>query len=555
MRRPVSPTWLLVLQCCKWIQRGGSPDPPRSKRRFGLRAAGQETRRAGSRVFVLVITLPLALALGAAAATAAPASPDADALAADLDRILAEGGLGKTVTAVRVLDLGEPGGAARAKTLLRREADRPLIPASNMKLVTTAACFDRFGPDWRIRTHVGRFPSGRGKGKWDLAVIGGGDPNLSGRFWNGDTVGAFRRWARILKARGLTAVERIVLDDTLFDTRLVHPNWPANQRDKWYEAPVSALTINDNCVNVRVAAGGAAGDPARVRLEPPGGGVRLSGGIRTVADRKAHRYSLDRFVDPDGTLRIRAAGGFWLKAPERVEYRTLADPARVFGQALAWTLRQEGIAVAGPVVRGVLTQSSGEAVEGFRCDLIHTSRLAMTAAVANARSQGVYAECLLKLLGAYGQTPAVETPHPPRQGSWQSGRQELAGWLAERGIPAAGCVFDDGSGLSKENRATAFVLTEVLALMHRRTGAGFRNTLAVAGRTGSLAKRMGDTAAEGRIFAKTGYVAGASTLSGYAATASGRLLAFSILMNGFPYGQLWKARLVQDKMCIRMTGY
>jgi D-alanyl-D-alanine carboxypeptidase/D-alanyl-D-alanine-endopeptidase (penicillin-binding protein 4) len=489
----------------------------------------------------------------APAVSAAEAPPNAAALADDLDALLARADLGKTVTAVCVLDLGEPGTPARPRTVYSRLPDRPLIPASNMKLMTTAACFDRLGPDWRIRTHVGRVPSPRGKGRWDLAVIGGGDPNVSGRFYGGDTVGAFRRWAAVLKERGVTAVERVVLDDTLFDAALVHPNWPANQRHKWYEAPVGALPINDNCVNVHVAPG-PVGGAARVWLEPPGSGIALSGTIRTTASKKAHRYSLDRHLDPDGSLRIHADGAYWAEAPERIVYRTLADPTRVFGGALVHTLREEGIRVAGPVVRADLTTPRGAARREFRCDLVHVSRLGPTAAVANTRSQGLYAECLFKLLGAYGQTPKVATPHPPRQGSWESGREELGRWLAERGLPAAGCVFDDGSGLSKKNRLTVFTLARVLALMHRVYGARFRETLAVAGEDeGTLRRRMRNTAADGRIRAKTGYVAGVSALSGYAETDSGHVLAFAILMNEMTH--LWKARLAQDKLCIRMVAY
>jgi len=513
-------------------------------------------RRPGLQTRLLGFTLLVAVGLApAASARAADARPNPAALAEDLDSALAKADLGKTVTAVCVLDLGEPGRPARPRTVYSRLPDRPLIPASNMKLMVTAACFDRLGPDWRIRTHVGRVRSPRGKGRWDLAVIGGGDPNISGRFWGGDTLGAFRRWAEVLKKRGVTALERVVLDDTLFDEVLVHPNWPSRQRHKWYEAPVGALPINDNCVNIHVAPG-PVGGAARVWLEPPGAGIGLSGRIRTTASKKAHRYSLERFIDPDGSMRIHADGAYWAEAPERIIYRTLADPTRVFGSALAHALRAEGLRVAGPVVRADLTTPRGAAKRGFRCDLVHTSRLAATAAVANTRSQGLYAECLFKLLGAYGQTPKVATPHPPRQGSWASGRQELARWLAERGVPAAGCVFDDGSGLSKQNRLTAFTLSRVLALMDRLYGARFRRTLALAGDpAGTLRKRMRHTPAEGRIRAKTGYVAGASALSGYAETDSGRRLAFAILMNGFRRGRLWKTRLAQDKMCIRMVAY
>ena len=130
------------------------------------------------------------LAYGDGVLGAVPSPPDPEALAADLDRILAQADLGQTVAAVRVIDLGPEGAGARPRAIYSRRPDASLVPASNMKLVTTAACFDRFGPDWRLRTHVGRIPSPQKKGRWDLVVIGGGDPNISGRFWGGDAVGA-----------------------------------------------------------------------------------------------------------------------------------------------------------------------------------------------------------------------------------------------------------------------------------------------------------------------------------------------------------------------------
>ena len=138
---------------------------------------------------------PFAEAKAPAEAKTAPEPPKspAEALRADLDRIFADAGLAKTSVAVRILAAGEPG-----EVLYALRPDQPMVPASTMKLVTTAACFDRLGPDWRIRTTVGHIPSAGTDAKYDLAVIGGGDPNFSGRFWNGDIVGAFRRWADVL---------------------------------------------------------------------------------------------------------------------------------------------------------------------------------------------------------------------------------------------------------------------------------------------------------------------------------------------------------------------
>jgi D-alanyl-D-alanine carboxypeptidase/D-alanyl-D-alanine-endopeptidase (penicillin-binding protein 4) len=263
-------------------------------------------------------------------------------------------------------------------------------------------------------------------------------------------------------------------------------------------------------------------------------------------------------------MRLRVAGRYWVGAGEAVEERTVVSPTMFFGSVLAETLRAEGIAVAGPVARERLTDSSGRVRPDFECDAVHTSRLDATAAVANKRSQGLYAECLLKLLGAYaplarqgaagdGGAPPVGAALPPRQGSWPAGVEEAQRWLAERGIPTDGCVMEDGSGLSKQDRLTALAVTELLRVMYERHGETFLKTLAVAGQDGSLAKRLSNTAAEGRVFGKTGYVLGTSALSGYVRARSGRVLVFSILMNDVPWGELWKARLAQDKVCLRLV--
>jgi len=522
---------------------------------------------------LLMVRLGLLFAAGsswaAPAAPAPPAAPAAEraavpeppapggaaqALRDDIDKILATAGLEKATTAVRIVALADSAAHEAAEVLYSVRADLPLIPASTLKLMTTAACLDRLGPDWRIKTHIGRLPVEGKKDEWDLAVIGGGDPNFSGRFYNRDTVGAFRKWAEVLKAAGVKALGRIVLDDTLFDSVLLHPHWPPDQDGKWYEAPVSALSLCDNCLEVHVAPGAKAGDPARVWIDPPSAYAAVEGTITTVAERSQHAFSLQRIVDDVSwpLMRIRASGRYLAGAAEVIEFRTVADPTMFFGAALAEALRGEGIAVAGPVVRGRLVDSGGQARADLVLDIIHASRLDATIAVAGKRSQGMYAESLMKILGAWGPTPKISAILPPRQGTWANGADEIRRWMAERGIPADGCVIDDGSGLSKENRLTALAVSELLAVMHERHGETFVRSLAVAGQEGSLARRMRGTAAEGRVFGKTGHVSGSSALSGYVRAKSGRMIAFSILMNG---REVFRGGPAQDKICIRLVDY
>ncbi len=500
------------------------------------------------------LTCFLAMVYVSAGAAAAEKPAQAPSLREDLDRLFAEAGLPKTVVACRVLDVSDPEAAPRVLYSVR--ADEPLIPASTMKLLVTSAAWDRFGREWRIRTQIGHLPR-PGGGPPDLVVLGGGDPNFSGRFYGGDPAGALRRWAKALRAAGLTDVGRILLDDGLFEPPGPHPNWPEDQLYAWYEAPVGALNLNDNCVDVRVGPGAAVGRPAHVTVSPATAYVHLENHLGTVAPKAPHAYSVRRMERPGGGLDLIVRGTYRAKAGPMVHHRTVLDPTAYFGAVLAETFRAEGVRVRGEAVRAPVVGSEG-APEAIVWDVIHASRLELCARVANTRSQGLYAECLLKLLGAYARNPdarygAPEAADRPALGSWASGRAALAGWLAERGLPTEGCVFDDGSGLSKANRLTPRLVTETLALMVRRHGSALAETLARPGRPGSLRKRMRHTDAEDRVWAKTGYVRGVSALSGYVRTRGERTLAFAILMNEVPWGELWRARLVQDNVCLRLV--
>lgn len=179
-----------------------------------------------------------------------------------------------------------------------------------------------------------------------------------------------------------------------------------------------------------------------------------------------------------------------------------------FGAVLADALRAEGISVAGPIAIEHLCDKTGKARDDFIPDLKHASRLDMTVAVANKRSQSVYAECMMKLLGAYGADGHLKTELPPRQGTWANGAAEALQWMKDRNIPTDGCVIDDGSGNSKQDRLTALAVTELLAVMYARHGDSFLETLSVAGEDGSLAGRMKGTPAAGHVYGKTGYVLG-----------------------------------------------
>jgi D-alanyl-D-alanine carboxypeptidase/D-alanyl-D-alanine-endopeptidase (penicillin-binding protein 4) len=155
----------------------------------------------------------------------------------------------------------------------------------------------------------------------------------------------------------------------------------------------------------------------------------------------------------------------------------------------------------------------------------------------NKNSQNLFAEALCKLLGKAASGRA----------SWEAGAEAVDAFLHQNGIHGAGVRVVDGSGLARENRVTARAITELLSVMHEHRHAEvFRNSLAVAGRDGTIRNRLKDV--EGQVLAKTGYIGGVRSLSGYARTKEGKWLAFSIIYNDIP-GDVKPFEALQDEAC------
>jgi D-alanyl-D-alanine carboxypeptidase/D-alanyl-D-alanine-endopeptidase (penicillin-binding protein 4) len=407
-------------------------------------------------------------------------------------------------------------------------ADEVRVLASNTKLFTTAAAVDLLGPAYEFETGIlirGAVYDGILDG--DLAVVGGGDPNLSGRLYDGDPYGAFRRWARALKERGVRRVAGdLLLVHGLFESQGIHPDWPPDQLARWYEAPVGALSFNDNCVLVRVSPGARPGAPGQVELVPELGLFRVIGQVKTSGSRGRHHVVVTR--EPE-SHEIRVAGSVYLRGEPLEAWVTVPAPVEYFGAALRAALAGEGVEVLGSTVPTAdLPGAVWERVFTHRTDL------ATTITVVNRRSQNFYAESVLKLLGA----------RVGGEGSWASGVAAVEAFLARAGL-AGSVELADGSGMSRGNRAAPRHLTELLRFMFfHPAGAEFVLSLPVSGgEEPTWQRRLAEAPYRGNVFAKTGTLNGVSALSGYAKGASGRLYVFSILCNG---GGVWQARRAQD---------
>jgi D-alanyl-D-alanine carboxypeptidase/D-alanyl-D-alanine-endopeptidase (penicillin-binding protein 4) len=489
--------------------------------------------------FALLVLGAALLALPAAAAAKGTAGrPRKPAVPQTLEQRLAWAAKRRPVArseyAVVVERVGE------ARPLVAVNADRPLTLASTTKLITTAAALDRLGEDYRFRTRLYRDteigPDGTLPGH--LVVVGGGDPAISGRFYDDDPLAVFRPWAESLARQGIRRVEGgLLLDTTFFDDVKVHPDWPEEQEGRWYQAPVSALSYNDNVVLVRASGGLRPGRPAVLGFHPAGPYLlSLIGRVTTTSWRTW--MGVRR---PAGSHTVIAAGSVGRNRTWMGDI-TVPDPPLYFAAAFTRVLADAGITVEKPPEE--LTQASdGPVVPAVRV-LLHTHEtpLLTAMAVTNKRSQSFFAEQILKTLGA-------ERRH---LGSWENGLAEVRDFLASLGLDPGRFQLADGSGRSRNDRASAGAYADFLQALATRWPhfEAFERTMAVSGDPdGTLRHRLTTDATMGKVVAKTGMISGVVTLCGYVTARSGQRYVFAILINGGiseKRGHAWQDRFLTE---------
>jgi len=405
--------------------------------------------------------------------------------------------------------------------ILAMNGETELILASTTKLFTTAAALDRLGPGYRFRTTLEQdgelLPDGTLSGR--VVIRGGGDPAISGRLYDDDPWAVFRPWSAALSARGIVAVrDGLALDTSFFDDVTTHPDWPAAQEQHWWQAPVSALSYNDNVVLVRVTGGLRPGGRASLGFYPAHPFLMSLVGRVTTHKGRGARVGVSR--NP-GSPRVVASGAVGRRRTWSGDV-TVVDPPLYLASAFTKVLEDEGITVGGePEVR----TERRSAPMSLPLLHVHETPILPTLAVSNKRSQSFFAEQILKTLGAERRG----------LGSWENGLAEVSEFLRSLGLDPARYRLADGSGRSRENRATAAAYLDFLQALATRWPhfAAFEPTLAVTGdMAGSLRYRMLGPDTRGKVFAKTGNIAGVVTLAGWIEARSGQRYAFVILANG-----------------------
>lgn len=441
--------------------------------------------------------------------------------------------------------------------IFRHKPGLALIPASNMKIVTTGAALVSLGADFVFRSqmHLGD----RADAPGDLTVVGDGDPAfadptlLKGTAWNGPD--GSRRvglecddflsiWSDSLTKAGLVRLGAVVVDDRIFEREGFHPEWPRDQFTEPYCSEVRGLNFHHNLVQLwpKPIRGGAAGLD---RMEP--GYAWLALRNRTSSNQAAsakHSFWIGRefgsnTLTLNGNVRV---------APADPVAITLHDTPSLFGELFRRRLREAGVAVDSSRLAGPEDRPDGR---GRPIGPPVETPLPVVLRRANTDSDNLSAECLLK------RVAAKETGQP---GSWSSAATVLPKVLARR-LPDAsaldGFVVSDGSGLSRNNRVTASLLTRWIAALDAdpRTSGPFRESLAVGGESGTVKSRFKSLEKTGgTVLCKTGFVRGVSCLSGIVVGPDGRSIAFSVLGNNLTAeNAIGKAKELQEAIVLEIA--
>lgn len=482
-----------------------------------------------------IASVMLCLLLGACTGSN-PSAQQVD-LVERLDETLHRRDDGEVKYTARVLDLSD------GRELYSVSPDEPFIPASNCKLAVSATALDRFGGDRRLRTYL--CVDGD-----DLWVIGSGDPGVGdptiAKKYGKSVTTVFDEWADALLARGITRVPgKLYFWDGAFDRVLTHPSWSKGFAGDWYAAPVSGLNFNDNCIDVSISPT-RKGEPPSYSVVPPTKRVKIVNKAVTGGDdEKAEDASIERDRDE---LVYTITGA--CTQPTDLKSKSIIDPGEFFADALRTHLEKRGITILGRSWRAESPLGGHPVPPSDSIVAVHETLMSDILGRINKQSQNMFAEAMSKLAG---RDYLLEKTGQFVPGSWEAGSDAVKDFLSRLKIDHSGLVVADGSGLSRDNRVTARLITDLLMKMHRRPdGQAYRRSFSSAGEDGTLRNRMKDV--RGHVFAKTGYIGGVRACSGYVKTRAGKWLAFSIIYNEID-GSVSPYEALQDEAIRVLVAY
>lgn len=468
----------------------------------------------------------LGVLLGGCASVSPPST------SATLDQLLADPALNGATVSLVVRE------ARTGSTLYQHNRHTRLVPASSLKLLTTAAAMDVLGPDYRFSTQLLSDGVQRGERLTaNLYVRGLGDPTIQ--------FADYQALAAHLAQQGIRQVQGdLVFDDTWFDAERLGVDWAQDDESTYYGAQISALTVSPNTdfdagtLIVTARAPVIPGQPVSVAVSPATDYVQVHN--RAVSG-PGNSYGITR---QHGTNVLQLRGAL---APGKQSRQWLSvwEPTQLVANLFEQALAQQGITVLGRRVVGEATPAAATLLAQHQSAPLHALITPLLKLSNNSMS-----EALLKAMGR----------KTANAGTAAAGAAAVAQFIRRQGLDPATLSQVDGSGLSRRNLVSAQHLTDVLLVTARQPWFdAWYDALPIAGNPermvgGSLRYRLQGTPAANNLHAKTGSMGGVSSLTGYITDAQGRRLVFSMLSNNY-LGDTLPIHTLENRLAVALAQW
>ncbi|MGK7875083.1 MAG: D-alanyl-D-alanine carboxypeptidase/D-alanyl-D-alanine-endopeptidase [Xenococcaceae cyanobacterium] len=387
-------------------------------------------------------------------------------------------------------------------TLYALDAERYFIPASNLKLLTTAAALRELGAQFRIRTSV--YGTGTIPNLTSLRLVGRGDPSL--------TTVQLKDLAQQLKRQGVRRISQLIVEDSYFKELGINPTWEWEDIYYYYAVSVNSLILNENAVILTLLPQ-QLGQSVQLNWSDPIAARQWRVKNQGITAPEGIPYG----VEINGVLGqpvLKIKGELAIDSEPDIWGLAVVDPANYFLESFRRILLAEGIAVT----QGFVTTSPQEIQLEVELAAVESSPLAVLLQKTNQESNNLFAETLMQILGSESTT--------------ETGLDVIKKSLTELGVDPESYILADGSGLSRHNLVSPEAVVQTLRLMAKIPEAEiYRESLPIAGVSGTLRRRFQDTPLQGNLQAKTGTLTGVSALSGYLDVPDYQPLVFSIMVN------------------------
>ncbi len=428
------------------------------------------------------------------------------------------------------------------------------LPASNLKIVTSAAALSLLSPTFQYMTELvtnGKITKGVLKG--DLIIRGSGDPTFGSpsMFPEQDPTFVFKKWADTLERLGIEKIEgNIIVDDTYFTDELYPIGWSIDDASYYYAMQTSGLAFADNSVSVSVSPNLTAGSKPFIAIIPETDYIEknnkaVTRDAKKIKDSTSEKH-LITVMRELGTNTINVTGEIEKGAPAMLEQIAVESPSLYAATVFREMLEYQGITITG----GTMTTAELEEKIPYKTAKTLAQQVSPPlkdiVQVMNKKSNNLYAEQLFR-------TIAKETTG---EGSWKQGSATIKKFLVSLGVNSDNFSLRDGSGLSRMDLVTPEGMLTILKAMYHdaRLWQAFSESLPIMGKDGTLSGRLTGTLAEGNIRAKTGFLTGVRSLCGYLTTKDNEMLAFTIYANNFT-ANVKDINNLQDVMLLRLVNF